>query len=151
MGPQWDALGLSSEDPILVEAKAHIGEFRSPPSGANSLVSKDKIKSAFVAVCNDLMVTNGSDWTKVYYQYANRISHLWWLRKQRREQPLDAKLLFINFIDAKKVTQVGVDKITPLLNLEEVGVSDPGIFTWLLVDFGESTKKQIFVNIFGLF
>ena len=95
MGPQWDALGLSSEDPILVEAKAHIGEFRSPPSGAKSLVSKDKIKSAFVAVCNDLIVTNGSDWTKVYYQYANRISHLWWLR----EQGLDAKLLFVSFLN----------------------------------------------------
>ena len=50
------------------------------------------------------------------------------------------------FIDAKKVTQVGVDKITPLLNLYEIGGSEPGIYTWLLVDFGEGTKKQIFVK-----
>ncbi|MCW5718337.1 MAG: hypothetical protein KIS68_10955 [Bauldia sp.] len=31
-GPQWDALGLMGTAPVLVEAKAHLREFISPPT-----------------------------------------------------------------------------------------------------------------------
>jgi hypothetical protein len=93
-GPQWDALGLTSQGPVLVEAKAHIREFYSPPSQAGQK-SREKIGRAFGLVQEDLGIQNPPDWTETYYQYANRLALLWWLRSQR----IDAKLLFVSFIN----------------------------------------------------
>lgn len=93
-GPQWDALGLTSSGPILVEAKAHVREFFSPPSQAG-LKSIELIKRAFAMVQADVGVSRSTDWTEVYFQYANRLTFLWWLR----EHGLDAKLLFVSFLN----------------------------------------------------
>lgn len=92
-GPQWDALGVTASGPVLVEAKAHISEFLSPPSQAG-LHSRKQIDEAFAAVRADLGVIRGADWAELYYQYANRLAFLWWLR----ENGVDAKLLFVSFI-----------------------------------------------------
>ena len=75
LGPQWDALGTTGKGVVLVEAKAHIGEFRSPPSqaGATSLA---KITAAFKMTQMALGVSTTSDWTGSFYQYANRLAHL---------------------------------------------------------------------------
>lgn len=93
-GPQWDALGVTSSGPVLVEAKAHIREFLSPPCKASPL-SRAQIERAFASVGSDLGVGTTATWPKIYYQYANRISFLWWLR----QQGIDAKLLFVSFLN----------------------------------------------------
>lgn len=92
-GPQWDALGRTSNGPVLVEAKAHLREFFTSPSQAGP-ASRKKIEDAFATVRADLEIRPRADWVELYYQYANRLSFLWWLR----EQGVDAKLVFVSFL-----------------------------------------------------
>lgn len=92
-GPQWDALGKSEGKIILVEAKAHIREFFSPGTMA-SQNSKMKIDDSLDWVKSALNAKDISDWSQVFYQYTNRLAHLYWLR----EQGVDAHLLFVSFI-----------------------------------------------------
>jgi hypothetical protein len=93
-GPQWDALGVAGTQIILVEAKARLPEFASPPSQASEK-SLLMIQAAFARVKQDLGVAPTFDWTQDYYQYANRIAHLWWLRAHG----IEAHLLFVDFIN----------------------------------------------------
>ena len=92
-GPQWDALGLFEGKPVLVEAKAHLDEFFSPPTQA-SQASFAKISASLEDVAARLNVRSGTDWTKVFFQYANRIAHLDFLRRNG----IEAHLLFVSFI-----------------------------------------------------
>lgn len=96
-GPQWDGLARTEKGQIvLVEAKAHIGEFYSPPSqaGAESLA---KIHRALDQTSHALGVDTSyrQDWHRHFYQYANRLAHLYWLRRNG----VDASLVLIGFVD----------------------------------------------------
>ena len=97
-GPQWDALGLAGDKVVLVEAKARVPEFVSSPSQASD-TSLQKIKRSLESVKGELGVGEHFDWTQSYYQYANRIAHLWWMRRSG----VDAHLLFVDFLNAKEV------------------------------------------------
>lgn len=97
-GPQWDALGLAGDKIVLVEAKARVPEFVSPACQASES-SLLKIRTSFDRVKDALGVESHFDWTQRYYQYANRIAHLWWLR----HSGVDAQLLFVDFLNAKEV------------------------------------------------
>jgi len=44
------------------------------------------------------------------------------------------------------IDRTRLDKITSLLTLNEIDGSEDGIYTWVLIDFGESTPKQILVK-----
>ncbi len=92
-GPQWDALGLAGDQPVLVEAKAHAAEFRSPPTQAG-FVSRARIEAALSQVKAGLGVPDAVDWTGTFYQFANRLAHLWWLRSH----DVQAHLLFVDFV-----------------------------------------------------
>lgn len=94
-GPQWDALGVTDAGQvIMVEAKAHIGEFCTPASQA-SAASLDRITTA-LAQAADAVGASKSEaarWHEKFYQYANRLAHLVWLR----QQGVDAYLVMANF------------------------------------------------------
>ncbi len=92
-GPQWDALGLTERGPVLVEAKAHVHEFFSPGSQAGDF-SRKRIDAAFRLVQEDMGITPSTRWSDVYFQYANRLTFLWWLR----QQGVEAELLFVSFL-----------------------------------------------------
>ena len=92
-GPQWDALGTTVAGPVLVEAKAHLREFFSPGTQARG-ASQERITAAFAAVRADLGVPADTDWCRQFYQYTNRLAHLWWLR----QHGVAAELLFVSFI-----------------------------------------------------
>ena len=95
-GPQWDALARSdAQHVILVEAKAHIAEFCSPPSQASSR-SLALIEQSLGNVAADLGVVERKrrDWSTHFYQYTNRLAHLHWLRAQN----VDAKLVLVGFV-----------------------------------------------------
>lgn len=92
-GPQWDALGTRGEQVVLVEAKAHISEFFSPGTAA-SPESRRRIAEAFALVQADLGLEPTELWLDRFYQYANRIAHLWFLRNHG----VDARLMFVSFI-----------------------------------------------------
>jgi hypothetical protein len=98
-GPQWDALGVSRDEIILVEAKANIPEMVSPGSRAK-FQSRKKIENSLWEVQKYLNISNSTDWTGTFYQYANRIAHLYYLREINE---INANLLFIYFINDKTV------------------------------------------------
>jgi hypothetical protein len=98
-GPQWDALGCSdAEDVLLVEAKAHIKELFSPPSRAGSS-SRAVIDRAFHETASHLGAGLRVQWADIFYQLANRLAHLYFLRKHG----VKAWLLLVNFVGDAEV------------------------------------------------
>ena len=91
----WDSVGWIGAGPdrelLLVEAKAHTAEMESA-CGAGP-VSIQKIKEAFERVKKGLDVNSGGDWTKGYYQAANRIATLYFLE----QEGIRTQLLFVYF------------------------------------------------------
>jgi hypothetical protein len=99
-GPQWDALGVSDDEIILVEAKANIPEMVSPGTGAKNPRSISKIRNSLDEVKKYLNVSDTIDWTGAFYQYVNRIAHLYFLREKNN---IKTHLLFIYFINGVSV------------------------------------------------
>ena len=95
-GPQWDALGVCDDEIILVEAKANIPEMLSSRTGAKNPQSIKKISNSLDEVKKYLNVSDTIDWTGKFYQYLNRIAHLYYLREKYK---IKAHLLFIYFIN----------------------------------------------------
>lgn len=94
-GPQWDALGVSDDEIILVEAKANIPEMVSPGTKAKSDPRRE-IGNLLDEVKKYLSVNDTIDWTGTFYQYVNRIAYLYYLREKNK---IKAHLLFIYFIN----------------------------------------------------
>ncbi len=92
----WDAVGKAMCDGVehllLVEAKAHTGEVGRETVGGGK--SKEKIGARFEDTRAALGIGEHEDWFKPYYQYANRLATLHFLRSQ----PLPAKLLMVYFV-----------------------------------------------------
>ncbi|MEO5589385.1 MAG: hypothetical protein ABIS03_07345 [Gemmatimonadaceae bacterium] len=84
-GPQWDALGKTSgktsgKGVVLVEAKAHLDELTSNCGAGEK--SRIRIDAALALTKTKLSAPDGADWTYRYYQYANRLAHLEFLRSK---------------------------------------------------------------------
>ena len=94
-GPQWDGLARSGDRLLLLEAKANIPELDSTPTGAAG-DSRKKIKKALAKTRKFLKVSSETDWSQCFYQYANRLAHLYLLRELNC---LDAYLVFVYFVD----------------------------------------------------
>jgi hypothetical protein len=98
-GPQWDALGISQKgDIVLVEAKAHVGEICSPPCNA-SPQSFRKIAAALKETAQEIGAVPRAPWDSAFYQYANRLAHLHFLRKHGKP----AWLVLIYFVGDKEM------------------------------------------------
>lgn len=93
-GPVWDGLARSGDAVFLVEAKSHVPEFLSSPCAASSPVSRTMIGKALDRTRQALVADDRADWSRSFFQYANRLAHLWWLT----EQGVDAHLLLVSFI-----------------------------------------------------
>ncbi len=94
-GPQWDALGkISSGKLLLVEAKSHISELLSSLQ-AKDKGSKRKIKASLKETKAYLHAKATVDWSQSFYQYANRLAHLYLLKKNG----LPAYLIHVYFIN----------------------------------------------------
>ena len=100
-GPQWDALGRGEVNEVfLVEAKANIEEIVSPETKATGK-ALDLIKKSLVASQKFLKVNNKADWSGTFYQYTNRLAHLYFLRTLNK---LPAYLVFVYFIGDDSVS-----------------------------------------------
>jgi len=94
-GPVWDGLGrTSTNECLLVEAKAHIAEMVSPPSKA-SPASLAKIERALKETRDFLAPKTSISWSGTFYQITNRLAHLHLLRTLNR---VDARLVFLYFV-----------------------------------------------------
>ncbi|MFA4902347.1 MAG: hypothetical protein WC600_06325 [Desulfobaccales bacterium] len=97
-GPQWDALGKTSDGKayILIEAKANVPELVSF-CGAKD---KDSLKTISTSLaetqqwlsCRESRI----DWKFGFYQYANRLAHLYFLREKAH---IEAYLIFLYFVE----------------------------------------------------
>jgi hypothetical protein len=94
-GPQWDGLGRADDGTVfLVEAKAHISETISHLA-AKSPISERKILASLQQTKDYLNVKTPNDWASPFYQYANRIAHLYLLRVLNG---IPAYLVFVYFL-----------------------------------------------------
>lgn len=99
-GPRWDGLARTSSGKLLlIEAKAYPEEavdYRSQSSGA----SLEKIGRALAAAKAAFNASESANWSEPFYQYANRLAHLYYLRTLNG---LDAYLVFVYFVAAPDV------------------------------------------------
>jgi hypothetical protein len=96
-GPRWDALGVTSEQcPLFVEAKAHIPEAASPATRA-SAESLKLIDQSLGKARQFYARRAKAKWSNLFYQYANRLAHHYFLT---RLNGLSSPLVFLYFLNA---------------------------------------------------
>jgi hypothetical protein len=94
-GPQWDALGrATSGEAVLVEAKAHVPELLSQPTQAGE-ESASIIARSLSEAATGLGASPGTDWSRRFYQYTNRLAHAWFLADVNG---LSVRLAFVHFV-----------------------------------------------------
>ncbi|MFC1839814.1 hypothetical protein ACFL1N_09550 [Thermodesulfobacteriota bacterium] len=99
-GPQWDALGRTNQGKcFLVEAKAHVGEIVSKPSQAEGR-SLEKIKRSLDETKQYVNSKSSADWSSYFYQYTNRLTHLYFLWVLNS---IPTYLIFIYFLNDKEM------------------------------------------------
>lgn len=99
-GPNWDGLARTvAGEPILVESKANLPEVASPPSQAGE-ASLARIRAALDRTRDFLGADLERDWTGTYYQYANRLAHLYLLHELNG---VESWLVFLYFTGAEDV------------------------------------------------
>ena len=80
----WDAVGWwgnpANREVVLMEAKAHPGELGSP-WGATADDSRERIKRSLTKTAASLGITSIDRWMNDYYQLANRLAVVHFLRK----------------------------------------------------------------------
>jgi hypothetical protein len=93
-GPQWDGLARVSDGKVLLfEAKAHVNELGSVCKASPG--SRAKIDRGLSQAREKYGARADADWATGYYQYANRLAHLYFLRKHE----VDAHLVFLYFLN----------------------------------------------------
>lgn len=98
-GPQWDALGKSRQGNLfLVEAKSHIDELFSTTGARES--SAKKIQKSLEDTKIFLNAIAEVDWSQRFYQYTNRLAHLYLLRHLNE---LPVYLVFTYFINDQEM------------------------------------------------
>lgn len=98
--PAWDGLARTAKGHmLLVEAKANVPELASGRSqpGPESL---DRITESLREVREYVAPRSAVDWTHTFYQYANRLALLYFLRRLNKVR---AHLVFIYFVNARDV------------------------------------------------
>jgi hypothetical protein len=105
-GPVWDALARfklkssSKHGVILLEAKSHIEELENKKGCGAEGKSRQLIVDTFERVQKDLQISPNLNWTGMYYQYANRIAHLYFLSVV---QKIPTWLVFLYFLNDKQM------------------------------------------------
>ncbi len=94
-GPQWDGLGKTSLGEVfLLEAKANIPELVTSPTGAKKGSSSFRlIMKSLTETKRYLQSRSEANWASYFYQYGNRLAHLYYLRRKR----IKAYLVFLYF------------------------------------------------------
>lgn len=98
-GPSWDVLGVAvlpygPPGVLLGEGKSYPDEMKHPCTAGRA--SRSRIEQALAHARRELGVAEdrAGIWIDTYYQYANRLAHLVWLRSQGIEAWL-VNLLFV--------------------------------------------------------
>ena len=100
-GPRWDALAHTNKRRfILVEGKSHAPEMKSACTAVSpkSLAKIQRALEQTRAYCG----ASASDWSTNFYQYGNRLAHLYWLSQLNG---VNAHLVFIYFVNDKSMRE----------------------------------------------
>lgn len=82
-GPHWDGIGKSQSGKVfLIEAKSHIPELISSLKAMNPR-SQKQILESLSWTKKKLGSKTDFDWSKTFYQYANRLAHVLFLRQKQ--------------------------------------------------------------------
>ena len=104
MGPHWDALGKTdSGQIILLEAKAHTEEAGSSCEATNER-SRALIRASLKRVKAYVGARPSANWMEKFYQYGNRLAHLYLLRTLNG---IPAFLVNLYFLNADEMLQYG--------------------------------------------
>ena len=96
-GPQWDGLAVTDRGQILmVEAKAHIPEMVTAPTQARGESARQKIQESLGRVKTFVNSKAPVDWSNSFYQYGNRLAHLYWMREVNGHDAYLVNLYFYN-------------------------------------------------------
>jgi hypothetical protein len=99
-GPVWDGLAKSDTGKIfLVEAKAHIPEAVSSGTGAGP-ESLKLIRKSLTETKKYLGSKSTNDWSSTFYQYTNRLAHLYLLRVLN---DIPVYLVFVYFLNDREM------------------------------------------------
>ena len=99
-GPQWDALGKTDGGQVvLLEAKAHVEEMVSARTGASE-ESRALIRESLKSVKRHVKSRSPARWTTAFYQYNNRLAHLYLLRTLNW---IPAFLVNLHFLNADEM------------------------------------------------
>lgn len=100
-GPIWDAHGTTDKAQILLlEAKSHIAEMRGSGSGAKAQKSINKITDSLEKTQEFLESRLSVDWfSSPFFQYANRLAHLYWFREIKGLPAFLIMLYFLNDVE----------------------------------------------------
>jgi len=99
-GPVWDGLAITRRGAIiLLEAKAHIAEVLSPPSRAGGK-SRARIIAALDEARQFYAPGSTTPWFAHFYQYCNRLAHLYFVAHVNR---LPARLVFLDIVNAAEM------------------------------------------------
>lgn len=119
-GPNWDALAVTGDSVLLVEAKSYPAEAKTR-SGASE-GSLEWIKRSLLETANWLGLSElPRTWWDGYYQGANRLAHLYFLREACG---IEAYLAFVNFVDdpTHNPTAIGVWEVAEVQYLNALGL-----------------------------
>ena len=98
-GPQWDALGKTRGGQIiLLEAKAHVDESISSCK-AEREKSRALIGKSLESVKSYVGARPSADWMENFYQYGNRLAHLYLLRHLNGVPAFLVNLYFLNAVE----------------------------------------------------
>ena len=140
-GPRWDALGIISPDKVLlVEAKSHISELIST-SKAKDPNSITKISESLKATKKALGSTTDFDWSKTFYQYANRLAHVYFLR----QNAVTAHFVSVYFLnDLEMSGPMTVDEWQGAISLLHrcLGLQEHLLKKWVIDVFIDVSKLQ---------
>ena len=99
-GPHWDGLGFTDQgDVVLIEAKSHIGELVTAPTSATE-PALGMIHAGLQETKKRLGSHSQADWSTCFYQYCNRLAHLYLLRELNG---LPAYMVFPYFVNDQEM------------------------------------------------
>ena len=137
-GPRWGALGRSGTTVLLVEGVTGVAEFDTACQ-ATSSASRRKISSALSDTRSFLgAATSGADWTSRYYQYANRLAHLYLLRELN---DLDAFLVIVHFLSPSTPTPFPPDEWEDAMSELRACLGLPAESEWL-----SANVRDVFID-----
>ena len=147
-GPQWDGLAVTDKGQILlVDSKAHLAEMVTAPTQARGESALLKIRDSLSRVKSFTNSRSPADWSTSFYQYANRLAHLYWMRELNGHDAYLVNLFFVNDRDMHGPESVAEWKAASRLQELFLGVRQGGQTGYALDPWVGAHVLEVFVDV----